>query len=108
MAIDSPREARQSPWRASPPTPARYSWGPSSSWPSWWALRTSARPVAHLCRERRPGLCPARGGALILGALCGILCERSGIINIGIEGMMLAGAFGAFVVKAFTGDLPSA
>ena len=43
---------------------------------------------------------------LILGALCGILCERSGIINIGIEGMMLAGAFGAFVVKAFTGDLP--
>ncbi len=43
---------------------------------------------------------------LILGALCGILCERSGIINIGIEGMMLAGAFGAFVVKAFTGHLP--
>ena len=31
--------------------------------------------------------------------------ERSGIINIGIEGMMLAGAFGAFVVKAFTGSI---
>ena len=43
---------------------------------------------------------------LIFGALSGILCERSGIINIGIEGMMLAGAFGAFVVKAFTGNLP--
>ena len=43
---------------------------------------------------------------LIFGALSGILCERSGIINIGIEGMMLAGAFGAFVVKAFTGGLP--
>lgn len=43
---------------------------------------------------------------LTLGALCGILCERSGIINIGIEGMMLAGAYGAFVVKVQTGDLP--
>jgi len=42
---------------------------------------------------------------LIFGALSGILCERSGIVNIGIEGMMLAGAFGAFVVKVATGNL---
>ena len=43
---------------------------------------------------------------LVLGALCGILCERTGIVNIGIEGMMLAGAFAAFVAKTSTNNWP--
>lgn len=43
---------------------------------------------------------------LVLGALSGILCERTGIVNIGIEGMMLAGAFAAFVAKVATNDWP--
>ena len=42
---------------------------------------------------------------LILGALCGLIGERSGIINIGIEGQMLMSAFIAFIVSAYTGSL---
>ena len=34
---------------------------------------------------------------IALGALCGIMNERSGIVNIGIEGMMLMSAFVGFI-----------
>lgn len=44
-----------------------------------------------------------RSVPLILGALCGVLCERSGVINIAIEGQFLVGAFtAALVASAFT------
>jgi len=39
---------------------------------------------------------------LVFGALAGLLCERSGIINIAIEGQLLAGAFLAAVVASVT------
>jgi len=42
---------------------------------------------------------------LVLGALCGLLGERSGVINIGIEGQMLMSAFIGFLVNVWTGNL---
>ena len=42
---------------------------------------------------------------LIYGSLSGILCERSGVINIAIEGQFLAGAFLGAMIGSWTGDL---
>ena len=39
---------------------------------------------------------------LILASIGSVICERSGIINLGIEGMMLMGAIGAVMGTAFT------
>ncbi|MBI5959684.1 MAG: ABC transporter permease [Chloroflexi bacterium] len=41
---------------------------------------------------------------ITLGSLSGILCERSGIVNIGIEGMMLMAAFTGFMTNVYLSD----
>ncbi|MBV9857743.1 MAG: ABC transporter permease [Streptosporangiaceae bacterium] len=42
---------------------------------------------------------------IMLGALTGVVCSRSGVINIGIEGQLLLGAFTAAIVSTVTGSL---
>lgn len=46
-----------------------------------------------------------RAVPIVFGALSGILCERAGVINIAIEGMLLGGAFVAAVVGSMTGEV---
>ena len=41
---------------------------------------------------------------IVLGALCGTIAERGGIILLGVEGMMLMGAFAGVAGSHFTGS----
>ncbi|HEY7144665.1 MAG TPA: ABC transporter permease [Streptosporangiaceae bacterium] len=65
-----------------------------------WADAGSAIPIntVNLLQNTLTGSVP-----LILGALAGCMCERSGVINIAIEGQLLVGAFGAAVVASVAG-----
>jgi simple sugar transport system permease protein len=46
-----------------------------------------------------------RSVPITFGALCGVLCERSGIVNIGIEGMLLSAAFTGSIIGSAFGNL---
>ncbi|MEM9133809.1 MAG: ABC transporter permease [Actinomycetota bacterium] len=60
----------------------------------WDDTQTTA-VAARTVREAAP---------LILAGLCGVIGERSGIVNIGIEGQMLLGAFCGFMAASYTVD----
>jgi general nucleoside transport system permease protein len=65
-----------------------------------WAYAGSAIPlnVVNLMQNTLNLSIP-----LVLGALAGCMCERSGVINIAIEGQLLLGAFAAAVVASAFG-----
>jgi simple sugar transport system permease protein len=62
--------------------------------------------------ETRPYIILGFAVPIGYGALCAVLCERSGVVNIGIEGMMLTSAFTGFVTAAYLhpaiGHVPAA
>src|SRR3990172_5108734 len=41
---------------------------------------------------------------LLFAALGGLMCERAGVLNIGLEGLMLGGALTAYLVALKTGS----
>lgn len=64
-----------------------------------WAAAGATIPVAGLLAGAVALAIP-----LIYGALAGVIGERAGVVNIAIEGQLLAGAFSAAVVSTITGQ----
>lgn len=62
-------------------------------------LRAPAQTTAVLASTLRQSV------PLILGGMCGLVGERTGVINIGIEGQMLMAAFVGFLVNVYAGNL---
>ena len=65
-----------------------------------WATRDQSINLAGMMRNM-----VLRAVPLTLGALSGILCERAGVVNIAIEGLMLSGAMMAALIGSVSGNL---
>lgn len=65
-----------------------------------WSIRAASLNLTGLIESTF-----IRAVPFLLGALSGIMCERSGIINIAIEGMMLTAAFVSVIAGSVTDSL---
>ena len=63
-----------------------------------WAAAGSSFSLVGIFQEAIKRAVP-----ITFGAISGVLCERTGIINIGIEGMLLGGAFTGAIVGSTLG-----
>lgn len=63
-----------------------------------WASADSAFSMVGMLR-----LTVISSIVITLGALCGLTCERAGVINIGIEGQLLTAAFTAVILSSAFG-----
>ncbi|MDO4898436.1 MAG: ABC transporter permease [Rothia sp. (in: high G+C Gram-positive bacteria)] len=65
-----------------------------------WAIGSTAKPSLSLVSLLTGAL--ALSIPMIFGSMGGLLCERSGVVNIAIEGQLLFGAFAAVLVGSIT------